>query len=330
MDLKEYDTFYLKGSAVFNLVVMGTMSSGKSTLINSFIGDSLIPSLQQATTARALSILDNDKLDQPIAHIINNEGRYRRENKNILEYVKQFNDYDEGIRDLFIECNIRNIHNAKTALCIKDLPGPNNNSDPLHEKITKQALENTANGMILYVLNARAIGTYDDKEILRMVYEKVSNNNQLYVVFALNQYDAIKKSEKHETFLAKTLDLITDIGFENPLLIPTNAYIALLARKVLSNGALCLYEEEEIDIESFYHKIRDKDFSDARDMILNKENLNAEPIIIRDKEMERDKFMRMIECTGIPTLERIIEKVMLQTAKGSVPRILKHARGRKL
>lgn len=50
---------------VYPTLVVSTMSSGKSTLINAIVGSELLPSMNRACTARAVAILDNDisKLD---------------------------------------------------------------------------------------------------------------------------------------------------------------------------------------------------------------------------------------------------------------------------
>ena len=46
---------------IFPMVVMATMSSGKSTLINALLGRQILPSRNEACTAKMYSILDDDQ-----------------------------------------------------------------------------------------------------------------------------------------------------------------------------------------------------------------------------------------------------------------------------
>ena len=46
---------------VYPTLVVSTMSSGKSTLINSLVGAELLPSSNRACTAKSIAILDNDQ-----------------------------------------------------------------------------------------------------------------------------------------------------------------------------------------------------------------------------------------------------------------------------
>ncbi len=45
---------------IFPMVVVATMSSGKSTLINALLGKEILPSSNRACTALRYSILDDD------------------------------------------------------------------------------------------------------------------------------------------------------------------------------------------------------------------------------------------------------------------------------
>lgn len=46
------------------MVVMATMSSGKSTLINALLGQQILPSRNEACTAKMYSILDDDQANE--------------------------------------------------------------------------------------------------------------------------------------------------------------------------------------------------------------------------------------------------------------------------
>ena len=59
--LKKFDAAFDKD---FDVYVVATMSSGKSTLINAMLGCDLLPALNEATTATIAKITDNDHMPQ--------------------------------------------------------------------------------------------------------------------------------------------------------------------------------------------------------------------------------------------------------------------------
>ena len=61
---------------VYPTLVVATMSSGKSTLINALIGRELLPSSNCACTAKAVAILDNDMMNDFRIHAVDSAGKY--------------------------------------------------------------------------------------------------------------------------------------------------------------------------------------------------------------------------------------------------------------
>ena len=53
------------------VIVLATMSSGKSTIINTLLGEDILPNENQACTAKIFKVLDNDKIDSSIISAIN-------------------------------------------------------------------------------------------------------------------------------------------------------------------------------------------------------------------------------------------------------------------
>ena len=49
---------------MYPMLVMATMSSGKSTLINALLGEELLPSKNEACTAKIYSIIDDDNAEK--------------------------------------------------------------------------------------------------------------------------------------------------------------------------------------------------------------------------------------------------------------------------
>ena len=57
---KSIETVDLDMDSVFPVTILGTMSSGKSTLINALLGEEILPNKNMACSAKAFYLLDND------------------------------------------------------------------------------------------------------------------------------------------------------------------------------------------------------------------------------------------------------------------------------
>lgn len=84
----------------FDVYVVATMSSGKSTLINALVGCSMLPALNEATTATIARITDDDqaKPGHFTARRISKTGEILDDNTNLVFDNK--NDADQSLRVL--------------------------------------------------------------------------------------------------------------------------------------------------------------------------------------------------------------------------------------
>ena len=87
---------------VYPTLVVSTMSSGKSTLINAIVGSELLPSMNRAYTARAVAILDNDMKSNFEVHAVDNNGVYSHIDKASKKIVVDFNK-SKDISEMIIE-----------------------------------------------------------------------------------------------------------------------------------------------------------------------------------------------------------------------------------
>lgn len=55
-----FSRFDIDDQNVFKTCIVATMSCGKSTFINSIIGDEILPEKNEACTARTMAVIDND------------------------------------------------------------------------------------------------------------------------------------------------------------------------------------------------------------------------------------------------------------------------------
>lgn len=304
---------------VYPTLVVSTMSSGKSTLINAIVGSELLPSMNRACTARAVAILDNDMKSNFEVHAVDNNGVYSHIDKASKKIVVDFNK-SKDISEMIIEGEIRGIRNSKKSMLLIDTPGINNSMDMSHEIVTKKVLDEYPEGLILYVINAQQIGTYDDKSFLKVVAKKIRDNPQFSILFAINKMDLIDPAkEKPDELIANCRKYIESNGIENPRIIPVSAESALLFKKVLLG-----IELSEIEEENFlrnYRYFKREGFS-LQDYISVPRRENLEEIITVDgNEYTRAQIFAALENTGLPFLEKQIDETLVRSLKMQAPRI---------
>ena len=244
-------------NGIFEVSVIATMSSGKSTLINSLLHKELLPSKNEACTATIARILDNDDMDGYEAECYAADGKtiiYRRSTVD-AEKLQKYNS-DKNVAYIDIEGNIPAIDSNKIRLCLRDTPGPNNSRDENHGRLTQSIIKRT-NAVVLYVLNATNSGVTDDKALLQSIAEEMATagkQSRDRFIFVINKCDDLdeEKGETIENLLQNTREYLKECGITEPTLIPTSALLALLVRKARNHEHLSRKEKKELDqVEDF-------------------------------------------------------------------------------
>lgn len=244
-------------NGIFEVSVIATMSSGKSTLINSLLHTELLPSENKACTATIARILDNDQMDHYEAECYGQDNRtiiYPRA-KVTSELLREYNA-DEAVQYIDIEGSIPSIPGDKIKLCLRDTPGPNNSRNENHERLTRSIIKRN-NTVILYVMNATQFGINDDKQLLLDIsneMKRAGKQSRDRFIFVINKCDALdeEKGETVDKLLAEVSDYLASFGIQDPTLIPTSARLALLIRKDRNGESLSRKEKNELSsIEDF-------------------------------------------------------------------------------
>ncbi|WP_208625419.1 dynamin family protein, partial [Salinicola salarius] len=227
----------------FDVYVVATMSSGKSTLINAMLGRDLLPAANEATTATIARITDNDRMpDHFTVKRYDNSGQLMGEADNAdLELLKEWNKLDDTQR-IDIEGNIVAIQERpEVRLVLTDTPGPNNSQDEEHQRTTMGFVQDSKrNPLILYVLNASQLGTNDDRNLLGLVAEtmrkggKQSKDRFIFVVNKMDVFDP-ESGEDPSQVLERVEKYLIDNGIHNPLVYPVSANLTRLIRKPQDN-----------------------------------------------------------------------------------------------
>lgn len=192
------------------ILVTATMSAGKSTLINAFVGADVLEARNEACTNRTHRVFNKPYDD----------GKVNRVNDDIAIYIEAFS----GKR-----------------ICFIDTPGVNSTQHPTHREITQAEIRAGQYDVIFYVFNARYTGVTDDDSHLLYVLE--NKPPDLSVIFILNQLDAFNEDDSIDESINKLRKFLDECGVREPIICPISAKAGRLARQVSKGVKLDKIEE---------------------------------------------------------------------------------------
>ena len=222
----------------YSVAVVATMSAGKSTLLNSILGSKILPSKNEACTAKVYSIEDDDNAVEFMARKIENgkAGKWQHATHQLLQNL------NESSADKIEICgNIKQIRNMNSghAVLLYDTPGPNNSRDLSHSEITKQIIQNSIFCSLICVLNATQLGTYDEFELLTFIRKEIEKKDTTSdVLFILNKIDNFSfagDDSIEESLMVCKRHLRDSVGFSNITILPVSSQLALLIRLLLAS-----------------------------------------------------------------------------------------------
>lgn len=237
-DPKLIKAFESVNDSVFPINVIATMSSGKSTLINSLLRKKLMPSKNEACTATITEILDNDGESFWGVAFDKNGEEIKRADPLSYKAMEEFND-DEKITRVFAEGDIPFLDSKTNALMLVDTPGPNNAQNQAHKNTTYQALNNDQNNLILYVLNGTQLSTNDDASLLQYIAKQIQTGGKMMrdrFLFVINKMDSFTpEDESIEDAIESAKKYLSGYGIDDPQIFPCSAYTALNIRTLLAD-----------------------------------------------------------------------------------------------
>ena len=306
--------FFAKGikidtKKIFPMLVIATMSSGKSTLINALLGQQILPSKNEACTAKTYSILDDDLSEKPRLYITDMDGNTTMKEENLAEELFRANN-DDRVSDIFIQWQVKGVLNTDKALLIVDTPGPNNSQDLTHGKIMEDVLDKVNGGLILYVMNATQMGINDDKSLLMRLCRYLKTHKKSRVIFVMNKVDLIDtEKESLEQMVIDSKNYLIDNGIECPVIIPVSAQAASIFKKALNGEALT--RSEYRSCLGCYELYMPKDYNMKSYAVTEELPNQFEEIKVRGETYRAADIVRAIENTGIRLLEENIQKAQI-------------------
>lgn len=220
----------------FEINVVATMSSGKSTLINALLGQQLMPAANEATTATIVRIVDTDS-DHFSAKCYDKSGNLLEEIENVsFEDMKRMNG-DKVVSTIELFGRIPFVSSVGMRLVLVDTPGPNNSRDKQHEVMTYKMLSDSDKSLVLYVMNGDQLGINDEKIFLDFICSEMKSGGKQArerFIFAVNKMDAFKPKEGGVERIVPALEGVkTGLegrGIFNPNIFPVTAIAALEKR----------------------------------------------------------------------------------------------------
>lgn len=314
-----FEMFNFNRKHVYPVLVVSTMSSGKSTLINALIGRELLPSRNSACTARAAAVLNDDDRQQFRIHIVDGGGRYRLVEEAEYKAAAEF-EWLANVDEMIIEGSIPGISNRRKAVMLIDTPGLNYCLDESHAMITREVLKEYQKGLILYVINAQQIGTYDDRDSLKLIVNKLKDAPDFNVIFVINKMDKIDPDRENPGELVEQCrKYIQGEGIEKPMIIPVSAGSAIAFRKILNQESLS--QEQEEDFERSYRRFKRSGYSLTDYVSIPECRSGSEILTVGSGKYTRAEIRAALDHTGLPYLEKKIDRFLTDSLKVEVPEI---------
>lgn len=306
--------FGINNKDIFPVCVMATMSSGKSTFVNAILGEEILPEKNEACTARALAVINNDVADTPKAFIVKTDGTkgyVEIDSQSVMEKINA----DESVKNVLVEMNVPAIHNIHKTLVIIDTPGVNNSEDIRHGERTKAILDIMDEGVIIYLLNATQLATNDDALLLQMVSQHIMKHPNLKICFVLNKIDMLDEDKES---IASTIDTarkyICDYGIDNPMIYPLSALSAKVLRLKLNDKYMTKSERRYLTDAYKEYKANEKNMLQYASIY----NQLDKQYIIGDVTVSEYELKRAIENTGITGIEKQIVDFIIAAENRSI------------
>lgn len=236
-------------------IVVSSVSSGKSTFINSLLGEKILPSRNQACTSKILNI-KNSEDDGVCAEVLKSHGQVEEivdvSPESIIKYQK--NDDNEL---LTISTNF--LGRIEKKIEISDTPGINNSIDLSDGKSTYKYLSTLRKATVIYIISALEIGTEDDLKALKII-EQLRKDKDIKLVILFNKIDEINLEEEDIDEIKQNItELLHHSGVTGNIPIyMISSKAALLFQLVLSERELT--KNEKIEFRYLYEKFIENTF----------------------------------------------------------------------
>lgn len=293
----------------FDMAVVATMSSGKSTLINALLGCDLLPAANDATTAKITRIHDCDDKEGFTVQCSTRQGEILHKIKPVTpELLDEYNK-DDKVFYVDLDGDIPGISGSMLRLNILDTPGPNNSATQEHRDVTNTVLhDKERQPIILYVMDSTKPEDESDAALLKDIAETIKRGGkqtQERFIFVMNKADMLDESEdgKIGDVLRRRQAYLQRCGIDATQIIPVSANAAKLLR-MQQKGQMLTKKQQGFLVYALSDMNLDEDalLSPACRAELNRKKEEAKQV--------GDKDMLDLISTGIIGLELTINEYL--------------------
>ena len=228
------DAFEEAMRSEFAINVVATMSSGKSSLINSLLGCYLMPVANMATTATIVRIIASPQ-DNYSGIAFDKDGKELFREKDLdIRVMEEWNSNCE-ISSIDIYGPIPCVDTVGMRLVLIDTPGPNNSRDENHKKLTYEMLAESEKSLVLFVMNATQLNIDNEAEFLDYVCKCMKEGGKQSrdrFIFAVNKLDLFqpKNGDKVPVALDSVKKGLDERDIKDPNIFPVSSLAALEMR----------------------------------------------------------------------------------------------------
>ena len=318
----------------FDVTVLATMSAGKSTVINATVGKEVLPSKNEACTATIARMINDDSLTAFQARRLNHSAQVldawrELSDKDLLLTIEKWND-DEETSKIEVKGDIPEIKLREgIQLAFVDTPGPNNSNDASHRAATVKAINSSQPSMVLYILNSTQLGVEDDKELLDLIRDAMSQGGREAhdrFIFIANKIDMLdSEKESVSGVINNVKKYLEKNGIINPLVIPVSAELAKLIRIKRNSGEDALTRRQKRLMEGLIDQFVEEDEMNLLEQV--KKDIDRKTYSKLNEELKEAKASddeeRIAEIlSGIPIIETLLDNYL---TKHAVPSRIKDA-----
>lgn len=306
-------------STIIEIPVIATMSSGKSTVLNALIGQNLLPSLNQATTATTCRIIVNNDLQSFRGRVKKNEEVIIEDDNIDESFVKEHNERANK-EDLSIEIEgpVPHLETNGFEIHFVDTPGPNNSQSEKHKESTFEYLkDNQKLPIILYVLNSTQIGIDDDKTLLNEIAKVFEDNkdNVDRIIFLANKIDSFDvEKEPIDPCIDDIKEYLKKNNIRNEKIFPISAEYARLAQI----GEEKKTRKEKSDFRTFREKFLDLDEDYRGYELVEHSPLREEQKEYLFTQAKKDETTKDLVYSGLSAVQLYIDEYIKSHHKKNV------------
>lgn len=210
-------------------MIVGTMSSGKSTLLNNLLDADWAKTQNMVATNFSLSYRHHPNLTYPF--LSNSKYKVESSSRRISTWLDQMNESnDANVNNMMLWSGQSHPLLSDYSYTLIDTPGTNSSWKAHHHQVTKSTLLNYKYDKVIVVLNATQFGTDDEKELLVLIKDCANTSSILFVLNKIDELDT-DLGESVDQYIVSAKKFLEENHFENPQVIATSALAVSVIKK---------------------------------------------------------------------------------------------------